>query len=122
MPIQNGEQLLEMMRGYQVSCVLAAAVDLSLFEHLAGDGAEANQVSEAAGCDLRAVTIVLGGDEPDSQAGVLGLEAFQISNQVRIVVESGESLLKTLYQGDGLVLERWNGLHIADCRDSGYLQ
>ena len=35
MIIQDSAQLLEMMRGYQVPCILAAAVDLDLFEKLA---------------------------------------------------------------------------------------
>ena len=41
MAIQDGAQLLEVMRGYQVPCILAAAVDLDLLEKLvcrAADG------------------------------------------------------------------------------------
>jgi hypothetical protein len=59
MDIRNGEQILEMMRSYQVPCLLAAAADLDLFEKLAPAPKTATEVATAAGCDLRAVTILL---------------------------------------------------------------
>ena len=59
MDIRNGEQLLELMRGYQVPCILAAAADLDLFEKLALAPQTAAEVADASGCDLRAVTILL---------------------------------------------------------------
>ena len=59
MGIRDGEQILEMMRAYQVPCLLAAAADLDLFEKLAQAPRSAVEVAAAAGCDLRAVTILL---------------------------------------------------------------
>ncbi len=59
MRIRDGEQILEMMRAYQVPCLLAAAADLDLFEKLAPVPRTAAEVAAAAGCDLRAVTILL---------------------------------------------------------------
>ena len=59
MGIQDGAQLLEIMRGYQVSCILAAAVDLDLFEKLVPGARSAAEVAAAASCDVRATTIVL---------------------------------------------------------------
>jgi len=59
MGIRDGEQILEMMRAYQVPCLLAAAADLDLFEKLAPAPRTAAEVTAAAGCDLRAVTILL---------------------------------------------------------------
>ena len=59
MRIRDGEQILEMMRAYQVPCLLAAAADLDLFEKLAPAPRSASEVAAAAGCDLRAVTILL---------------------------------------------------------------
>jgi precorrin-6B methylase 2 len=59
MTIQESAQLLEMMRGYQVPCILAAAVELDLFEKLAPAPRTAAEVAAAAGCDLRATTILL---------------------------------------------------------------
>jgi hypothetical protein len=59
MGIRDGEQILEMMRAYQVPCLFAAAADLDLFEKLAPVSRTAAEVAAAAGCDLRAVTILL---------------------------------------------------------------
>jgi hypothetical protein len=61
MQIRNGEQILEMMRAYQIPCMLTAAADLDLFEKLAPAPRTAAEVADAAGCDLRAVTILLDG-------------------------------------------------------------
>jgi hypothetical protein len=59
MRIRDGEQILDMMRAYQVPCLLAAAADLDLFEKLAPESRTAAEVAAAVGCDLRAVTILL---------------------------------------------------------------
>lgn len=59
MAIQDGAQLLELMRGYQVPCILAAAVDLDLFEALVPGARTAAEVAAVANCDLRATTIIL---------------------------------------------------------------
>jgi len=59
MGIQNGEQILEMMRSYQVPCMLAAAADLDLFEKLVSMPRTATEVATATGYDLRGVTILL---------------------------------------------------------------
>lgn len=59
MNIGDGEQLLEMMRGYQVPCLLAAASDLDLFEKMGKEPLTAAEISSAAGCNVRAVTILL---------------------------------------------------------------
>jgi hypothetical protein len=59
MRIRDGEQVLEMMRAYQVPCILAAAADLDLFEKLAPASRSASEVAAAADCDLRAITILL---------------------------------------------------------------
>lgn len=59
MDIRDGEKILEMMRAYQIPCLLAAAADLDLFEILAPAPRTAAEVVAAACCDLRAVTILL---------------------------------------------------------------
>ena len=59
MGIRDGEQILKMMRAYQIPCLLAAAADLDLFEKLTPESRTAAEVAAAAGCDLRAVTILL---------------------------------------------------------------
>jgi len=57
--IDNGEQLLEIMRSYQVPCIIAAGVDLDLFGQLAQATRTAPELARAVGCDVRAATIVL---------------------------------------------------------------
>ena len=52
MSIRDGEQILEMMRAYQVPCLLAAAADLDLFEKLAPAPRTAAEGS-SAGCSRR---------------------------------------------------------------------
>jgi len=59
MGIRDGEQILKMMRAYQIPCLLAAAADLDLFEKLTPESRTAAEVAAADGCDLRAVTILL---------------------------------------------------------------
>ncbi|MHB0956755.1 MAG: methyltransferase [Pirellulaceae bacterium] len=59
MPIRDGEQLLEMMRAYQVPCLLAAAADLDLLEAIAPAPRSAQEVATATACDVRAVTMLL---------------------------------------------------------------
>ncbi len=59
MKIQDGEAILGIMQAYQISCLLAAAVDLELFEKLAPAPRTAAEVAAAAGCDFRGITILL---------------------------------------------------------------
>jgi SAM-dependent methyltransferase len=59
MELRSGEQLLELMRGFQVPCVLAAAADLDLFNLLAESPMTAWTTASRLGADLRAVTILL---------------------------------------------------------------
>jgi len=59
MEIQNGEQLLASMRGFQVSCVLAAGADLDVFNLLSAEQLSADQAAERLRCDRRAMTILL---------------------------------------------------------------
>lgn len=59
MEIRSGEQLLELMRGYQASCVLAAAVDIDVFGPLAQASQTASELADIARADLRGMTILL---------------------------------------------------------------
>mgnify|MGYP001055937047 CR=1 FL=1 len=59
MKIQDGEQLLALMRGFQVPCVLAAAADLDVFNLLAAAPLSASEVAIRLHCDPRATTILL---------------------------------------------------------------
>jgi len=59
MEIQSGEQLLTLMRGFQVPCVLAAAADLDVFNAMAESPLTAQETAARLGCDVRAMTILL---------------------------------------------------------------
>lgn len=59
MEIQNGEQLLTLMRGFQASCVLAAGADLDVFNLLSARPRSAAETAERLGCDRRGMTILL---------------------------------------------------------------
>ncbi len=59
MEVHTGNQLLELMRGYQVPCLLAAAADLGLFEALDTTPRTALAVATATRCDPRAVAMLL---------------------------------------------------------------
>ncbi|MCU0962670.1 MAG: acetylserotonin O-methyltransferase [Pirellulaceae bacterium] len=59
MELRDGNQLLELMRGYQVPCLLAAAVDLDILDALGTASRTASSVATATGCDQRAVTLLL---------------------------------------------------------------
>lgn len=53
------EKVLEMARAYQASCVLAAAVDLEVFNELDGQPKTAAEVASKLKLDFRAATILL---------------------------------------------------------------
>lgn len=57
--MKTAESLLAMARGYQTSCVLAAAADLDLFNHLGRRSLPATSVARQLRADLRATTILL---------------------------------------------------------------
>lgn len=59
MTIESAEELLDLMRGYQISCVLAAATDLELFQLLAETPLDTETAAERMDCDIRATGILL---------------------------------------------------------------
>lgn len=56
---ENGEQILEAIRGYQIPCIIAAAVDLDVFQMLADGPKTADELANQATYDLRGLTILL---------------------------------------------------------------
>lgn len=59
MQIQTGEDLLDLMRGFQIPCVLAAAAELDVFNATAYSPVTASELALKLGCDERAMTILL---------------------------------------------------------------
>lgn len=59
MSMETGEELLAVMRDYQVPCLLAAAADLDIFNALAQGPREAAEVAAQQSCDARATAVLL---------------------------------------------------------------
>jgi precorrin-6B methylase 2 len=59
MELRSAEQLLELMRGFQIPCVLAAAADLDLFQLLAAAPLSARTAADRLTADVKAVTVLL---------------------------------------------------------------
>ena len=110
MEIRNGEQILEMMRAYQVPCLLAAAADLDLFEKLAPAPRTAAEVAAAAGCDLRAVTILL---DALAAVGVIVKqdEQYSISPELApFLCEASPQSVMAMLRHQANCLRRWSRL------------
>jgi hypothetical protein len=110
MIIRNGEQILEMMLAYQVPCMLAAAADLDLFEKLAFAPRTAAEVAAAAGCDLRAVTILL---DALAAVGVIVKqeEQYSISSELAVFLcEASEQSVMAVLRHQANCLRRWSRL------------
>ena len=110
MAIQDGAQLMEVMRGYQVPCILAAAVELDLLAKLVPGARTATEVAVAADCDLRATTIVL---DALAAVGVIVKHGQRYSLSTALVPylseESGQSVLAML-RHQANCLRRWSRL------------
>jgi precorrin-6B methylase 2 len=107
MAIQTGEQLLELMRGYQVSCVVAAAVDLGVLNLLAQSPLTADETAGRLACDPRAMAILL-----DALAG-LGLLSKTASRYAvpsglqPFVLESSPQSVDAMLRHQANCLRRW---------------
>jgi precorrin-6B methylase 2 len=59
MKLESGEELLALMRGFQIPCVLAAAADLDVFNLLAEAPLTSQEAAARLHCDARAARILL---------------------------------------------------------------
>ncbi len=59
MELRTADQLLELMRGYQIPCVLAAAADLDLFHLLATAPQNARMIADRLSANESAITVLL---------------------------------------------------------------
>jgi SAM-dependent methyltransferase len=110
MSIENGEQLLAMMRGFQVPCVLAAAADLDVFHALAPAPLSAAEVATRLACDRRAMTILL-----DALAGIGILrktgERYELAPAVApLVVDDSPHSVAAMLRHQANCLRRWSQL------------
>lgn len=102
------ESILDLVRGYQPACVLAAAADLDLFRAFAGRGSmTADAVAAAIGADARGTTVLL-----DALAA-LGLidkdgEAFSVPPAVGAALGgTGPGSILAMAQHQASCLRRW---------------
>jgi SAM-dependent methyltransferase len=110
MAIQNGEQLLALMRGFQVPCVLAAAADLDVFNLLRAAPLSACDAATRLHCDLRAMTILL-----DALAGIGILiktsDRYTLAPDVApLVVDDSPHSVAAMLRHQANCLRRWSRL------------
>jgi hypothetical protein len=107
MAIENGEQLLAMMRGFQVSCVLAAGADLDVFNLLSAAPLSAAEVADRLRCDRRAMTILL---DALSSIGMLVKSEGRYAIAPRVaplVVDSSPLSVASMVRHQANCLRRW---------------
>lgn len=110
MAIQSSEQLLALMRGFQVPCVLAAAADLDVFNLLGAAPLTACEVATRLSCDPRAVTILL-----DALAGIGILVKtagrYALAPDVApLVVDDSPHSVAAMLRHQATCLRRWSRL------------
>ena len=111
MPKQwTAEDVLELVRGYQPACVLAAAGDLDLFSTLAPKRMTADEVARRLGCDKRGVTILL-----DALVALRLLEKragrYSVPKSVaKALTRNGADSVLAMTQHQANCLRRWDQL------------
>jgi SAM-dependent methyltransferase len=107
MAIENGDQLLAMMRGFQVPCVLAAGADLDVFNLLHAAPLAAGEVAERLQCDPRAMTILL---DALCSIGVLvksGDRYALAKNVAPYVIDDTSDSVAAMLRHQATCLRRW---------------
>lgn len=107
MPIPTGEELLDLMRGFQIPCVLAAAAELDVFNATAGSPVTAQKLAVELGCDERAMTILL---DALASIGVLvkaDANYALASELVPFLVDSSPQSVIAMLRHQANCLRRW---------------
>lgn len=107
MTIETGDQLLAMMRGFQVSCVLAAGADLDLFNLLSTATLTADEAADRLSCDHRAMTVLL---DALTSIGVLikSDERFTVATSVApLVIDDSPRSVASMLRHQATCLRRW---------------
>jgi len=103
----TADDVLELARGYQAACVLAAAAELDLFSILADGSLSATDVVNKLGTDLRATTILL-----DALAALGFTEKrnglyFLPAGTARVLREGGAGSVLGMVQHQANCMRRW---------------
>ena len=106
----KGQQILDLMRQYQVPCILAAAVDLDLFSAVSVTPRTAAEVAQISDCDLRATIILL-----DALAAIELLdkqdEHYSLSPQwAGVLQEASTQSVVAILRHHANCLRRWSRL------------
>jgi precorrin-6B methylase 2 len=107
MTIENGEQLLAMMRGFQASCVVAAGADLDVFNLLSAAPLSAAEVADRRDCERRAMTILL-----DALTGIGVLEKSEgcyalAASVAPLVIDGSPRSVAAMLRHQANCLRRW---------------
>ena len=107
---RTADDVLELVRGYQSPCVLAAAADLDLFSVLNDAGMGAAEIADKLGADLRATTILL-----DALAALGFVEKRQeqyvlLPATARLLSRKSPAGILPLVQHHANCLRRWTQL------------
>jgi len=114
----TAKKVLDLMRGYQPACVLAAAAELDVFGVLSGRRMTARSLAAELGTDPRATTVVL-----DALAAMelLGKKADYYSVPPRVVellTETGAGSVLAMVRHNANCLRRW--VQLARVTQSGH--
>ncbi len=110
MQIQTGEDLLDLMRGFQIPCVLAAAADLDVFNATAESPVTDQELAVKLGCDERAMTILL---DALASIGVLvkaEAEYALAPGLAPFLVDSSPQSVTAMLRHQANCLRRWSRL------------
>jgi len=111
MPMQwTADQVLEITRGFQPACILAAAADLDLFDALGSGRLTVDQIAQRLKCDNRGITVLLD-----------ALVALQILNKrgrrysvparvATVLTRHGSDSVLAMVQHQANCLRRWDQL------------
>ena len=108
----RAKQVLEMMHAYQPACVLAAAVDHDLFNHLAQlkGRSTAAKISKQLGVDLRGITILLDALVAINLLSKEG-EFYVLEPDVaEVLTDGGSRSVLPMVQHQANCLRRWSRL------------
>jgi len=107
MRIQTGEDLLDLMRGFQIPCVLAAAAELDVFNAAAESPVTVQELAVELGCDKRGITILL---DALASIGVLvkaDANYALASDLVPFLVDSSPQSVTAMLRHQANCIRRW---------------
>jgi len=107
MRIRTGEELLELMRGFQIPCVLAAAAELDVFNATADAPVAGRELAAKLGCDDRAMTILF--DALTSIGVLLKAEGNYVLSPslVPFLIDSSPQCVTAMLRHQANCLRRW---------------